>query len=78
MTPHPIIITEKVHRVATGVQSKWLKEYVDTKKKARDAASSAFIKNYLKLQLNSLFGKISIFNIISNAPTSFFTRDEWI
>lgn len=53
---HGLKIT-KIHRVVKFTQSPWLKKYIDTNTQIRNAATSKFMKNQVKLLTNSIYGK---------------------
>jgi hypothetical protein len=51
------LVLEKVHRIMSFSQSKWLKEYIDFNTGQRAKATTDFEKDFFKLMNNSVFGK---------------------
>ena len=51
------MILKKVHRVIEFTQEVWLKPYKDMKSELRKLAKNDFEKDFLKLMINSVFGK---------------------
>lgn len=47
----------KIHRAVKFTQSPWLRKYVDFNTNIRNAATSKFLKNQVKLLTNSVYGK---------------------
>ena len=52
------LVLTKIHRVLRFVQSAWLTPYVEFNTKRRQEAKSPFERNFFKLLINSLFGKL--------------------
>jgi len=66
----------KVHRVMSFKQSKWLKTYVDFNTKKRTTAKNSVEKDFFKLMVNSIFGKM-IENIRKQRDIRLLRQDEW-
>ena len=47
----------KIHRVLQLQQSDWIKKYIDFNTKKRMCATNDFEKDFLKLMINSVYGK---------------------
>ena len=52
------LVLTKIHKVLRFVQSAWLVPYIDFNTKRRQEAKSPFERNFFKLLVNSLFGKL--------------------
>ena len=51
------LILKKVHRVIQFNEKAWVKEYIDMNTELRKQAKNNFEKDFLKLMINSVFGK---------------------
>ena len=47
----------KIHRVLKFKQSGWIKKYIDFKTEKRLNAADDFVEDFLKLMINSVYGK---------------------
>lgn len=70
------LVLKKVHRVMSFKQSKWLKPYVDFNTEKRSKARNSVEKDFFKLMVNAIFGKM-IENIRKQRDIHLLRRDEW-